>query len=184
MRTRANFAGVICFVFLALSMFAQNSSSCSPVGTWYGGSDAVKALLTIAPITGEQFTIRAEILGDVASAGIPAWTSWTGQLVRSKGNLYTAHEISMYTSSPAFPPAADSYELDAVRGYLTFSDCDNIQFTYDFYGVYFDLTQIPFVDSPALSIDMTGSLETYRRMPTGCPICGSAISSTTGHRKR
>ncbi len=184
MKAMTKVAGIVCCAFLAISAFAQTPAACSPVGTWYGGSNEVKALLTIAPITGDQFTIRAQILGNVAAVGVPAWTSWEGQLVRSKANVYVAHEISMYTSSDTFPPAPDSYELDAVRGYLSFTDCNNIKFTYDFYGVYFDLNKVPFVDSPEISVDMTGSLETYHRMPTACPICGSVTTSATAHKKR
>ncbi len=177
-------AVIICCAFLSVSTFAQTRSACSPIGTWYGGSNDVKALMTIAPITGAKFTIRAEIVGDVAAAGAPAWTSWTGQLVRSDANRYVSHEISMYTSSPTFPPAPDSYELDGVRGYLSFTDCNNIRFTYDFYGVYFDLNKVPFVDSPDINVDMSGSLETYRRVPTACPVCGGVVSSASGLRKR
>ncbi len=79
----------------------------------------------------------------------------------------------MYTTSSAFPPTPDSYELDAVRGLLSFTDCENIQFTYDFYGVYFDLNKVPFVDPPDINVDPSGILETYRRMPTTCAVCDS-----------
>ncbi|HXZ78295.1 MAG TPA: hypothetical protein VEG30_00065, partial [Terriglobales bacterium] len=107
-----------------------------------------------------------------------------GQLVKYKANRYIGHEISMYTSSDAFPPAPDSYELDGVRGLLAFTDCDNIRFTYDFYGVYFDLSKVPFVDPPDINVDASATVETYHRMPTLCTVCDTKLAVTSAWHKK
>ena len=173
---------IVCCILIIAPLLAQSQNTCSPVGTWYGGSD-VKYLFTITAITGEKFATRAEVVGNVASAGAPGWTSWSGELVRISGNRYLGQYISMYTSSPEFPPPADSFEVDAARGYLSFVNCDNIKIEYDFYLVYFDLSKIVFVDQPDVTIDITGSVETYHRMPMGCPACKLQTVVTPGAKK-
>ncbi len=176
---------LLCLIVMVLPCLAQSPgmASCSPAGTWYGGSE-VKYLFTITPITGERFAIRAEILGDVASAGIPAWTSWSGQLIKVGPNRYQGQYISMYTSSPGFPPAQDSFEVDGVRGYLSFIDCDNMKIEYDFYLVYFDMSKIVFVDQADITMNISGSVETYRRVPMTCPACNAALATTQRHKRR
>ena len=149
---------------------AHSLPGCSPVGTWYGGSDT-KYLLTVTPITGERFAVRAEAVMDVASVGDPAWTSWSGQFLRVAPNRYVGQYISMYTTSMDVPPPPESYELDGVRGYLSFTDCDNVKINYERYLIYFDLTKVAFVDAPDLMFDITELVENYRRMPMTCPAC-------------
>ena len=169
-------------VLLAVSAVAQNVASCSPVGTWYGGSD-VKYQLTITPITGETYAMRAEILGTLAGVGVNAWTQWSGQFIKQKSGVYLGQYISLYTTSTTFPPPPDSFEMDAVRGWMTFSDCDNMQIIYDFYGVYFDLEQVPFVDTPALAFNPGPPGETYHRMPMECPVCSTPLQLHSGGKK-
>ena len=169
---------IICCAFLVVSGFAQNlqgPNNCSPVGTWYGGSD-VKYVLTITPAAGERFSVKAEVVLDMATIGVLGWTSWSGEFGKVSAGSYVGQYISMYTSSSEVPPPPSAYELDAVRGWMRFIDCNNIKITYDFYGLYFDLNKIPYVDPPDLSVDPSGILETYHRMPTTCPTCGSIAS--------
>jgi hypothetical protein len=150
--------------------FSQGLAACSPVGTWYGGSD-VKYLLTITPITGDTFAVRAEVVLALGNVGIPAWTSWSGQFRKVNPNLYVGHYMSMYTGSTEVPPSSNSYEMDAVRGWMKFTDCQNISISYDYYGVYFDLGKVPFVDAPDVPVDVNGLVESYHRMPTNCTDC-------------
>ena len=35
--------------------------------------------------------------------------------------------------------------------WMEFIDCDNAKFIYDFFGAYFDLNKVPFVDQPDLN---------------------------------
>ncbi len=171
-------------VLLSIPSVAGNSASCSATGTWYGGSD-VKYLMTITPITGERFTVTSQPLLAIASLGLPAWTGWSGEFRRISTNRYVGHYTSLYTTSSQVPPPADSYELDAVRGWMEFADCNTIRITYDFYGLYFDLNKAPFIDLPDISVDASGILETFRRMPTNCTVCNQTISATaTSGKKR
>lgn len=174
---------ILCCAFLSIPSFAGNSPACSPAGTWYGGSD-VKYLLTITPITGEIFAARAEVVLDIAAVGLPAWTSWSGQFRRVTGGRYVGQYISMYTSSSEVPPPENSYELDAVRGWMEFTDCDNIRIAYDFYGLYFDLNKVPYIDPPDVSVDVSGLVETYHRVPTVCKVCDTSSAPTAAGRKK
>lgn len=184
------FVLIICCVLFSVATVAQTTAVsslspalCSPAGTWYGGSD-VKYLLTIAPTGPNTFSVRAEVLLALGDLGLPAWTSWSGEFKKSKPGLFVGQYISLYTTSSEVPPPPDSYELDAVRAYLKFSDCDNINITYDFYGVYFDLAKVPFLEVPDISVDTTGMSETYRRMPTSCTVCGSLLSTFRSGRMK
>ena len=148
----------------------HNTASCSPVGTWYGGSD-VKYLMTITPITDETFAVRFEAVLAIGSVGEGAWTTWSGQFRKVKSGFYVGHYMSMYTTSTEVPPPSTSYEVDAVRSWMTFKNCDDITISYDYYGVYFDLAKIPFVDPPDMPVDVGGLVESYHRMPTNCTDC-------------
>lgn len=176
---------VICCALLIVPSIAQVSpscASCSPVGTWYGGGD-YKYIITITPIGGSRFTITSEAAYSQAAFGYTGWTSWSGELVKTKNGHYVAQEISMYTTSPAMQPPPNSLELDAVRGWMEFINCDNIKFSYDFFGAYFDLGKVPFVDSPDLNYLPPGGItETYSRMPGRCPAC--ALPATPAKQLR
>lgn len=176
---------IVCCVLLVIPSSAQNlqnqqnHKNCSPVGTWYGGGD-YKYVITITPATGDRFPMSSEGVYSQAAFGYTAWTSWRGELTRLGDGRYVAHEISMYTSSPEIQPPANSIELDAVRGWMTFIDCQNIQFTYDLFGAYFDLNKVPFVDPIDFSYLPPGGItETYRRMPTKCPACSFASAANS-----
>lgn len=175
---------VICCALLSAFGFAQMPPGCSPAGTWYGGSD-VKYLVTVTPVTGERFTIRADPAFDIPDLGYKAFTSWSGQLVRLSANRYVGQYISLYSTSSDVPPPPESMEMDGVRGYVSFTGCDNMRIAYDRYLIYFDLNKIVFVDPPDVDIDITGLVETYQRMPMNCPACSlPAAPSTHLPRKR
>ncbi len=186
---RTKLVVIIC-TFLAISSWArspQNHGSCSPMGTWYGGGD-YKYVITILPATGNRFPMTSEGVYSQAAFGYTAWTSWTGELVKLSHGLYVAQEISMYTTSPEMQPPSNSVELDAVRGWMEFIDCNTVKFSYDFFGAYFDLNKIPFVDPVDLNYLPPGGItETYRRMPGKCPACTNAgagiAQSRPSHRK-
>ncbi len=166
----------LCLVATITSV-AQNTSGifvnpavCSPAGTWYGGGEA-KYLLTIVPAGQDTFTLNAQVVMALSYAGLAGWTTWSGELRKVKANYYVGHYVSLYTNSNAIPPDAGAYEMDAARGWLKFSNCNNFEIDYDFYGVYFDLTKVPFVDTPDFNAG-GGAVEHYTRMPSQCPVCG------------
>ena len=175
---------IICCVLLALPSFAQNSPACSLAGTWYGGSD-YKYISTITPITGETFAITSDPVFDNASFGYKAWTSWSGKIIRTIARRYVTQVIGMFTTSSELPPPVNSYEMDGARAWVEFIDCDNLQFSYDFFGAYFDLNKVPFVDPPDLNyLPPGGIVETYHRMPVTCPACSLPAAPTRQLRPR
>ncbi len=185
MRKQMIFALLIAAAMLVPAAVAQGfGKECTIAGTWYGGSE-VKYLATITPITGERFSARFELVASLQYIPYSAWTSWSGEFRKAQVG-YVGQSVSMYTTSPAFPPSGDSYEVDAVRSSLEFIDCDNITITYDFYGIYLDLNKVPFVDQPDLGGDIPapGMVESYHRVPNTCPICGSSATlALQGRRK-
>lgn len=163
---------------LLLAVPGASANVCSPTGVWYGGSD-YKYLLTITPIAGESFAIRYEAVYDNTAFGYKAWSSWSGKLTGLKNGDYVGQAISMYTTNAEIPPPLNSFELDAVHGRMKFIDCNNIKFTYDFFGAYFGLNKLPFIDPLDLNyLPPDGIVETYRRMPTKCPACNVAAEAT------
>lgn len=162
---------ILCLACLNVPSFAGNSSACSPTGTWYGGGD-FKYILTITPVTGQRFAMRGEGAFDNAALGYKGWTSFSNQLGKLEDDRYVSYGIGMFTTSSELPPPLISLELDGIRGWMEFIDCDNIKFTYDFFAAYFDLNKVPFVDQPDLNYLPPGGItETYRRMPTTCSVC-------------
>jgi hypothetical protein len=170
---------IICCAALAIPGLAQNTLACSPAGTWYGGGD-YKYIITITPNGNGSFAMRGEGAYSNAAFGYAGWTTYSGQLVSVSRKQYVGHSVAMFTTSPDQQPPQNSYELDAIRGWAEFAGCDNLNFAYDFYGAYFDLTKIPFIDPPDLNYLPPGGIkETYHRMPIKCPVCGLLSQSTT-----
>jgi hypothetical protein len=162
-------------VIPSLAQNVLNLNNCSPVGTWYGGSD-VKYQLIITPITGERFAIWGTVVAAIGNLGYPGWSPWAGEMTKTKSGRYVFQEIALYTTSPDFPPPLNSFELDAVHGWGHFTDCTTIEFGFDYYVWYFDLDKVPFVDQPDGSIDASGIHESYKRMPTSCPACSLPVA--------
>ena len=167
---------IICCALLVLPSFAQNlqnHNSCSPVGTWYGGSD-LKYVLVITPIAGNRFAIRGDAVFFQPAFGYQVWSPWSGELEKLRNGQYIAQEIAMYTTSTQVPPPPDSFQLGAVHGRMEFIDCNTLQFKSDFFGFYFGLNKIPFFDPLDLNLLPPGGLtETYLRMPRKCPACNA-----------
>ena len=175
---------IIACALLVLPSFAQNSPTCSLAGTWYGGSD-YKYISTITPTTGQTFAITSDPVFDNASFGYKGWTSWSGQIIRTRAGRYVTQVIGMFTTSSELPPPANSYELDGARAWVQFIDCDHLQFSYDFFGAYFDLNKVPFVDPPDLNyLPPGGIVETYHRMHITCPACNLVAAPATHLRHR
>jgi hypothetical protein len=175
---------IVCCLFMSISSFAQSLPACSPTGTWYGGSD-YKYISTITPITGQTFAITSDPVFDNASFGYKAWTPWSGELIRISAKRYVTQVVGMFTNSSELPPPANSYELDAARAWVEFTDCDHLQFSYDFFGAYFDLNKVPFVDPPDLNyLPPGGIVETYQRMPMTCPACSLGAATAVQRPKR
>jgi hypothetical protein len=182
-RTKLVIAACVLLLAAAAAQNAPIPNNCSLVGTWYGGSD-YKYMTMITPITGERFAIRSEAVYDNNAWGYKAWTSWSGELVRVDGGRYVAHAISMFTTSSDPQPPPDSFELDGVRAWVEFKNCDTLHFYYDFFGAYFDLNKTPFVDTPDLNYLPPGGInETYRRMPTTCPACNHPAATQARQRR-
>ncbi len=167
---------ILCLGVLSVSSFAADAPACSPSGIWYGGGD-YKYVMTITPITGQTFATRGEGAFDNSALGYKGWTSFSGQLIKQKDGQYLTQGIGMFTTSSELPPPSNSLELDGIRGWMEFADCDHIKFTYDFFGAYFDLNKVPFIDLPDVSYLPPGGIsETYHRMPTTCPACQAAAT--------
>lgn len=177
---------IVCCALMVTSAVAQSipaPGACSPVGTWYGGSD-YKYISTITPIAGQTFAITSDPVFDNGSFGYKGWTSWSGQIVKTTAKGYVTQVIGMFTTSSELPPPPNSYELDGARARMEFLDCDTLQFTYDFFGAYFDLNKVPFVDAPDLNyLPPGGIVETYHRMPGRCPACSLPTAPTKLRQK-
>lgn len=175
---------ILCLLFLSVSSFAGNSPACSPAGTWYGGGD-YKYILTITPVTGQRFAMRGEGAFDNTTLGYRGWTSFSSQFFKLKDGRYVGYGLEMFTTSSELPPPLSSLELDGIRAWMEFIDCDNIRFTYDFFGAYFDLNKVPFVDQPDVNYLPPGGItETYSRMPTRCPVCEAPQKPSVAGRNR
>ena len=185
-------AAFVLVLFLSISSASQTARSCSPVGVWYGGSD-YPYMLTITPVAsatgpiwGETFAIRYEAVYDNSSFGYRAWTSWSGQLSRLKNGRYVGQAIARLTTSSELPPPSNTLELDAVRMWDRFIDCNTIQSTIDFFGAYLDTNKVPFVDPPDINyLPPGGIVEVYHRVPTACSACSlTGASASPLLRKR
>jgi hypothetical protein len=175
---------LLCLVLMSVYSFASSPPACSPVGTWYGGGD-YKYVLTITPVARERFAMHGEVAADQSALGYAAWTTFSSQVIRTKNGRFVAQGIALFTTSHDIVPPPESIELDAIRGWMEFADCDNIRVSYDFFAAYFDPTKVPFIDPPDLSYLPPGGIsETYHRMPTSCAVCDVNTAPATVARKK
>jgi len=179
---------IVCFPLLVIPSFGQNLqnyNNCSPAGVWYGGGE-LRYVITLTPISETRFAMRGEGAYSQAAWGYTGWTSFSGELIKRKDGRYVGQEIAIYTTSPEMQPPLNSIEVDGVRGWMKFIDCDSVQFSYDFYGAYFDLNKVPFVDPPDVNYLPPGGIsETYRRIPTRCPACSFVgVSAAPAQQRR
>ncbi len=163
------------FVVMIVPAFAQNLSSCSIVGTWYGGSE-YKYLITYTPINGGRFSISGTADFSWEPFGFKVATSFQGELDKLSDGRYLGQIIQLYTTSSDVPPPENSDGLNAARLWLEFTgDCNHMTQTIDFFAAYFDLNKLPFVDLPDYYYLPPGGkiIETYTRMPMTCPACNN-----------
>jgi hypothetical protein len=160
------------------------ANACSPIGTWIGGSDpATPYHMTITPIGGDRYAIRAQQALDYPLIGYAGVTDWTGELSKVGGKQYEANLIA-YFVYPLLVPQDDEHpqgivELDAVHSTIEFNgSCDKIKNTITTYVGYYPWTEemVPFVTDPTDFYVVNGDplfVETYQRVPTACPICST-----------
>ena len=177
MRSRCLLA-VMMLVVITVPCFAQGiGRTCDPTGTWLGGSNAEAPdyQMTFVPTGAGQYAMTAQYIPD---PGVHS-TTFTGELIKSGAQTYTAYIIATYTQG----------ELDAARSQAVMLDCNTIQFTYTWLGVYLPITsdKTPFVTQPEIEVirDFLGGspiVETYHRVSANhCPVCemGGAWAGTS-----
>jgi hypothetical protein len=143
--------------------------SCSLEGTWYGGSDQVKYLLTILPGARSDYTLIWSGAYAPAGIGYAAVTIVTGSIIRVPGGGFEAFAIAMANRVNIGPTP----EIVAVHANLRFADCNSLTFNFDFFGAYAWVSnKTPFLDPPDAIPGPTPFTETYKRMPTICAFCG------------
>ena len=152
-------------------------AACDVSGTWYGGGDATKYLMTIVPRPGpgDSYTAIGDGAYSLAALGYPVKTTWSNTLVRRHGHrpaTYDVYGIGMVNNNAGFP--APSPDIQAVHGIAYLVDCNTLKFDYDFFGGYFWPTdKIPLLSPPDYVVVPPPFSETYRRMPTKCTQCTS-----------
>jgi len=180
------------FVVAALPCLAQNGmgDNCTLAGTWYGGS-VVAYQMTITPTTpAGHYIIMAEPM--YVNPQAPLASKFTGQLVK-RANVYEGSMLSL-SGDKSFidlPPGTNSKMPDLEVGWSSMKlvDCNTIQNTIPFFGVYFGagiwqpgtpwtgvqwtasgkvpLRDAPDVDLiPILTGDVKPIFETYHRLTT------------------
>lgn len=188
MRSRCWLA-IMVLIVITVPCFGQGiGRMCDPTGTWLGGSNpqAPDYQMTFVPTGAGRYAMTAQYIPD---PGVHS-TTFTGELIKSDGQKYTAYLIATYTPE----------ELDAARSQAVMLDCDTIQFTYTWLGVYLPITndKTPFVTQPEIEVIrdfLEGSpiVETYHRVSANyCPVCemggvgagtNNAVSSLPGVAK-
>jgi hypothetical protein len=154
----------------------QLKTQCSPVGNWYGGSEGTaKYIASITPIDGSHFNIIWHGAYSLAKAQppIPVLTIIPGQFTAQRHGKWefegTAGGYS--NTSDAFPPATYP-DLTVVHYRVRFEGCNTMIVQHDFFGAYtWASHRTPFVDQPDYTVAPVPIVETYKRLPTKCPIC-------------
>jgi hypothetical protein len=93
-----------------------------------------------------------------------------GSVVKGPRGSYEAYAVGL-ANKANFGPMVD---LLAVHADVSFTDCNNIAFKFDFFGGYSWntlATKTPFLDPPDFVPVPPPFTETYRRMPTVCKVC-------------
>ena len=149
----------------APALWGEGQGSCSMAGTWYGGGNEVKYLMSIFPGPGSDFTTIGDGAYSLSALGFPVKTAWMGSLVKDRG-VYENYAIGMVNDNTGFP--APTPQVWAVHATVRLIDCDTLRFDYDFFGAYLWASdKTPFLDLPDYVVVPPPFSETYRRMPTG-----------------
>ncbi len=174
---------VLAFFLIAATIpcFGQ-ANACSPVGTWFGGSDMTHPYqLSVAPIGGNRYSVRFQQGVDYPSFGILGWTEWSGEMTKRPGQKYELAAAAIFVVAPEAQLAANP-DMDVIHSTIEFSpNCNTIRHTIDTFGGYIPWTEekVPFVtpldfDYIALFLNGQPLVEEYHRMPTDCAICPKA----------
>ncbi len=161
------------------------ANACSPIGTWIGGSDpATPYHMTITPIGGDRYAIRAQQPLDYPGLGILGVTDWTGELFKVSGKKYETNMVAFYWLSPEVQAdlgVDGPLDMDAVHSTIEFNEnCDKIKNTITTFIGYIPWTEekVPFVTLPDYNYledwGVSSLDETYQRVPTVCTICPAA----------
>jgi hypothetical protein len=146
---------VICIPVLAAD---ENNRTCSPVGTWFGGS-GVKYQLTIIADGSDKYTVIYDPAFQVPPFSIG--TKFTGVMVK-KGNVFSATGMVMLNTDTTYPPAPPV--IWALRETGRMPDCNSLEFTITFFAAY-SWGKVPLVDEPDYYPAPTPIYETYKRTP-------------------
>ncbi len=102
MRVLRCIALVSLFLAICIPVFAdEGSKTCSPVGTWYGGS-AVKYQLTVMADGADKYTFIFD--PGFQNPAFPIATKFTGVMVK-KGHKFLARGMGLFNVDTSFPPA-------------------------------------------------------------------------------
>lgn len=164
----------IVFLVAAIPCLGQGfGNECTLAGTWYGGSEGTsKYVATIVPTRANHYSAVFDGAYSMAPLGFPVKTIWSSQFVKqNKGEYeYKGTAIGLLNRSAEFPPTGPP-EIGAVRFHAKLDGCDTLKMVYDFFGGYFWGDKVPFRDPPDYIVAPTPFEETYRRVPTVCPVC-------------
>jgi hypothetical protein len=171
-------AGSALFAMASLSASslaqAQGRAKCSPVGTWYGGSEGTaKYIASITPIDENRFNIVWSGAFSLAQLGFPVATLIPGEFKQERHGQwdYEGTAGGFGETSDAFPPAAYP-DLWVVHYRIQLEGCNTMIVRHDFFGGYtWASNKTPFVDQPDYPVAPTPIVETYKRLPGKCPIC-------------
>lgn len=168
-------------VLLLSSSFAwAQMRACDLSGTWYGGGEVTKYLLTLTPrgIFGDSYNLVFNGAYSMAKAPspmvpIPVTTPFTGVVIRNywgSSAPYIVTFAGMMNTSDAFP--APTPQVWALHATAKLTDCNTLEIDYDFFGAYLmPMTKVPFVDQPDYVPVPPPFTETYKRVPVTCSIC-------------
>jgi hypothetical protein len=152
-----------------------STKGCGLTGTWYGGGEVTRYLLTLVPRAGfgESYTLIFNGAFSSTAIGYPVATAFTGTVTRrywQGDNPYAITFGGMMNKSSGFPaPTPDVWALHATA---KLTDCDTLVINYDFFGGYLWPTdKVPLVSPPDYVPVPTPFSETYKRLPTTCSQC-------------
>ena len=184
MKMNAKSLLVLCVgIVAAVSPCYGQANACSPIGTWVGGSDMTTPYhMTITPIGGDRYAVRAQQAVDYAAYGIIWATDWTGEMTKGPGRKYEANLVAFFLLSPEGSPTGEgAVDMDAVHSTIEFDeDCDKIKNTITTFIGYIPWAEekVPFVTLPDYNYlelwGVTSLAEKYQRVPTVCTICPAA----------